>query len=222
MGLPLSIQAKRLTNMTRPFATLLLLFLFSCNSPEAQLQRVQHVFWEKLARQDLFEVRLKNEVLYWPLPPEAASAQSQKSLAEVLQLEANSIEKDQLSASDQKQLTHVKAALSDYDTQAVSGFFDPSRCSIAPCLEEFSNHPELPLLIERIPAYYCKIEERWQLPDVRLVSKAVDESKTVLDQLKEIEEKSGGALVVQVSAARGAVKDFIGLCQSALLEAGLK
>ncbi len=194
-----------------------LFYLCSCNTPEARLRRLQHDFWETFARQDYFEVRLKNEVLHWPLPPASGQSEEQKSLAESLQKEAKAIDKEGLSAAGQKQLAQLSAALDDCVANAGLAFFDPSRCVISGQLQQFSDHPELPLLLEKIPAYYAQIEQRWQIPDSRYVSSAVDASQTALDLLNGPEKSSGGGMVALKGAARLAIKDFIGLCQSALL-----
>ena len=206
--------------MYKPTLLLAFLFLISCHSPEARLAHLQHNFWEKFARQDFFEIKLQNETLYLPLPPSLEQTGHQKTLAAQLQKEANALEKDKLSLESQKQLLQLRAALADCVKQRERGsaFFDPSSCCISAKLKQFSEHPELSLLLEKIPAYYTQIEQRWQMPDHRFVSKAVQESQIALDLLKILGERSGGKMADQAEAAKVAVKDFIGLCQSALLQ----
>lgn len=191
-----------------------LFFLISCNTPEAKLERLQHEFWEKFARQDFFEIKLKNEVLHWPLPPGSVQAEQQKAQAEALQKEAYSIEKEKLTPKNQKQLAQICAALDDCVANAGSPRFDPSRCALLTPLKQYEKHPEFSVLLEKIPVYYSQIEQHWQTPDLRLVSKAVEDSQNALDLLNTLEEKSGKETVAQT---RGAIKDFIGLCQSAYL-----
>jgi hypothetical protein len=108
--------------------------------------------------------------------------------------------------------------LDDCVAHAGTPFFDPSGCDVSGQLKQFSDHPELPLLLEKIPAYYAQIELRWQIPDRRFVSKAVDGAQTALDLLHGLEKGSGKEVVARTGAARAAVKDFIGLCQSAMLK----
>ena len=194
-----------------------LFFLISCNSPEARLERLQHDFWEKFARQDFFEIKLKDEVLHLPLPPSSELPIAQKALVEKLHQEANSIEKEKLGDESQKQLTQLRLALGDFVAQADNSLFDPSRYTVSMRLQQFSEHPDLPLFLEKIPAYYAQIEQRWQRPDIRFVQKAVAESQITLDLLEGLEQKSNGVLSERTRTARAAVKDFIGLCQSALL-----
>ena len=200
------------------FALLLAsLFLLSCNSPEARLERLQHDFWEKFARQDFFEIKLENEVLHLPLPPSSEHPEQQKSWAESLLKEANALEKEKLSPAGQKQLTQIQAALNDCVAHEGTAFFDPSHCTVATHLQQLSAQPDLLVFLEKIPPYYAQLEQRWQMPDLRFVSKAVEESQIALDLLNALEEKSDGEIVARTGPARAAVKDFIGLCQSALL-----
>ncbi|MFN0034257.1 MAG: hypothetical protein ACKVUS_04265 [Saprospiraceae bacterium] len=208
--------------MFKPAALLASLFLISCNSPETRLDRLQHRFWEKFARQDFFEIRLENEVLHLPLPLAASPPEEQKTLALSLRKEAHSIEKEKLGTESQKQLAQLCAALDDLAASSGNPFFDPSRCAISQHLRQYSERAGLLLFLEKIPAYYAEVERRWQTPDGRFVPKAVAESQTALDLLNAVEEKSEGEISARARAARAAVKDFIGLCQSAFLGAGVK
>lgn len=193
--------------------------LFSCNSPEARLERLQHHFWDKLALHDYFEVKLKNEVLHWPLPPSFEVVGNQKEQVLILQTEAKAIEREKLTVNGQQQLDQMNAALDYCASLGEKSLFDPSRCCVGVWLRQFSGHPEFPVLLENIPMYYAQIEQRWQTPDVRFVEKAVHESQSALDLLKGLEENERGDMAVKAASAKAAIKDFIGLCQSALLEA---
>lgn len=201
--------------MYQPFALFAALLLFSCNTPEIQLGRLQHSFGEQFAKQDFFEVQFKKEVLLLPLPPNAKQSGELKTSAEALQKVANSIETKALNTTQQKQLLQIRAALEDCVTHAGNPLFDPSRCAISVKLQQYSEHPELVVLLEKIPNYYARVEQSWQTPDSRFVDKAVMESQIALDLLKKMEENSKKEAVGQ---ARAAVKDFIGLCQSTVLE----
>jgi len=195
-------------------ASCLTLFLFSCNNPETRLERLQRDFREEFARQEYFEISLENEVINLPLPPIAPPSAQKKQLALSFQKEADSIDKEQLNEVQQKQLVQIRAALDDFVAQDGNSFFDPARCSMAAPLKRFSDHPELQVLIDSIPAYYAQVWKRWQTPELRFVPKAVDESQAALDLLCLSGEKHGDSTISQ---AKAAVKDFIGLCQSAWL-----
>lgn len=201
--------------MYQPFTLFAALLLFSCNTPETQLGRLQHSFGEQFAKQEFFEVQFKNEVLLLPLPPNAEPPGELKTSAKALQKAANSIETTALNATQQKQLLQIRAALEDCVAHAGPPLFDPSRCTISARLQQYSEHPELAVLLEKIPAYYARIEQGWQTPDSRFVDKAVRESQIALDLLKNLEGKSKKEVIVRASAA---VKDFIGLCQSTVLK----
>lgn len=203
--------------MFKPAALLALLFLFSCNSPEAQLDQLQHDFWKKLARQDFFEIQLENNVLRLPLPPATDQSERQKVLAAKLKKDAYSIEKEKLSTESQKHLAQICAALDDLSASSGNPLFNPSRCAIAEQLRENSTSPDLLFFLEKIPDYYAEVERCWQTPDARFVTKAVADSQTALDLLDGFEKNFEGKNLGQIQAARVAVKDFIGLCQSALL-----
>lgn len=208
-------RTRAIFNFSLKSIPVLLLCLFSCNSPEARLERLQHDFWEKLARQDFFEIKFKNEVLHLPLPPASEPSSQQKSWAEKLQQEARSIEKEKLSADQQKQLAQLSAALDDCVAHAGNPLFDPARCALSDQLLTYQEHPEFSVLLEKIPAYYAQIEQRWQTPDVRFVPTAVAKAQSALDLLDTHQKKT--EKLGQISAAQAALKDFIGLCQSAAL-----
>lgn len=203
------------TIMLKPIMLFAILLLISCNTPETRLKRLQHDFWEKFAQQDFFEIKLKNEVLHLPLPPTVESPERPLPTAKRLQQEANAIEKEKLSAVQQEQLKQIQAALEDCLQHSGNPLFDPSRCVATPQLKRYAAHAELPSLLEKLPAYYSLVEQRWQNPEPRFVAKAVEASQMGLDILKELEEKSGKESVAQTQAA---IKDFIGLCQSAILK----
>lgn len=199
----------------KPSALFCLFWMFSCNSPEARLERLQHRFWDNFARHDYFEVKLKNEVLHWPLPPSPDVAGNRTALLLALQNEAKAIESEKLTEKGKHQLLQLNAALAQCALQGSKALFDPSRCCIVAGLQRFSDHSELSTILDSIPAYYQQIEQQWQSPNVKLVEKAVGESQVALDVLQSLEERGE----VETGPARAAVKDFIGLCQSAWLEA---
>ena len=193
------------------------LLLLSCNTPESRLRRLQHDFWENYSRQDYFEIKLLKETLHWPLPPLPMPSNRQKSLAARLQEEAASIESEKMNPESRQQLAQIRAALEDCLAQEGNALFDPARFVLLDEWSRFSAHPELPNVLEKIPEYYSTVEQRWQMPDTGLVSKAVTESQKTLDWLNALEGKTGGEFA-RIQAARAAIKDYIGMCQSALLK----
>jgi hypothetical protein len=187
------------------------LLLVSCNSPEDQLRRVQHDFWEHFARKDFFEVRLKNEVLHWPLPPLGADAASRLVKAQALEQTLAAIDSTLLNPDQQKQRSLLQAAIRDCVERRGSTLFDPSRCIVLEDLQRLESHPEWPKILQKVPEYYQEIEKRWQIPDAALVEPAMARAQNTLDYLRT---KAPDAAV---NAATGAIKDFIGLCWSGWL-----
>ncbi len=196
----------------KPLILGLILMLISCNRPDDQLRRAQHEFWEHFARKDFFEVRLQKEVLYWPLPPQVADAAARLAKAETLEKTLAVIDSTQLSPEKQKQLSQLRAAIRDGVLRRGFSLFDPSRCDVLPDLQRLEQHPEWSMVLQKVPEYYQEIEKRWQIPDAALVEPAVARAQNTLDYLST---KGPDAAV---DPARGAVKNFIGLCLSSWLE----
>lgn len=95
--------------------------------------------------------------------------------------------------------------------------FDPSKCVPLKPLQEWLGHPDGLLLLEQLPAYYAAVENRWQRPAPHLVPKAVEASVQALDALDHAENRQKTAGTANWKAAKAAIKDYIGLCQSAYL-----
>lgn len=193
--------------MFRPISLFALLTLLSCNRAEDRLDRLQHDFWEHFGRQDYFAIQLPDERLLLPLPPHRGQHGDRVLWAKELLKSAQNIPVEALSLPSQTQLHQLKSALEDLVHRTDGVFFDPSRCGLSHHLLRYGGQPCGRVLLEHIPAYYAEVERRWQTPDVRFVPKAVEEALGSL----EILSKNEG----ETEAARWAVKDFIGLCQSA-------
>ncbi|MFN0214026.1 MAG: hypothetical protein ACKVT2_07200 [Saprospiraceae bacterium] len=204
--------------MFKPAALFGLIFMFSCNSPDTRFRQLQLEVWQKFARHDFFEIHLKNEVLYMPLPPSIPLDSQRKSWVNSLQSEAQSIDLQSLSLENQKKMLQLRAVLQDFSESTDAAFFDPSNFVVLKHLQRFSDNPELTQLLDKIPAYYAQIEQNWRKPELRFVQKAVDQSQITLDFLDDLAKKSNGEIGANLAAARAAVKDFIGLCQSTHLQ----
>jgi hypothetical protein len=198
-------------------ATLFLLFLASaCDTPQSRFESLQRDFWEKFARQDSFEIALEGRSIRLPLPPSSSQPAERGNLAESLRERAYSIENEKLSAENQSKLAQLRAALDEIRQHPEGGFFDPARCAVAASLRDLRAE-QAPIFLEKIPAYYAEVERRWRMPEPRLVAKAVAESQAALDILKTLEKDWSAENRSTLEASRAAIKDFIGLCQSAQL-----
>ncbi|MDX1912438.1 MAG: hypothetical protein SFV22_13170 [Saprospiraceae bacterium] len=196
----------------------LLLPLCACNSPEARLERLRHEFWENFARHDYFEIRTGEETLHLPLPPSDQETESRKEKLTQLQQVAQALENEMLNDTGRRQLAQIKRALQDLAASGQGVLFDPAQCVVAERLRNYAGRQDGPALLEKIPAYYAAVEARWIKPDGRMAAHAVEEAKLTLDLLKEWERSVPESRKETVRQAQNAIKDFIGLCQSALLQ----
>lgn len=197
-------------------AFFLLFLVFACDTPQSRFESLQRDFWEKFARQDYFEIELEGRSVRLPLPPLSAQSAERKGIAESLRERAYSIENEKLSPENQIKLAQLRAALDEICQHPESGFFDPARCAIAQSLGDLSAS-QTSVFLEKIPTYYAEVERRWRVPEPRLAAKAVAESQAALDILKTLERDWAGEKPSAFESSRAAIKDFIGLCQSALL-----
>lgn len=205
--------------MSRIYVLSCLFLLISCNDPEAQLSSLQHEFWEQFARQDFFEIQMEQEKVLLPLPVSMEAPSKQKAQAEALLKSANALKTEELSKEGQQRLQQIKTALNDFLNASGNAFFDPARYVIEqPLLETHCvNELKTRLFLERIPAYYVEVERRWQIPAPENVSRAVVKAQEGLDAIQALETSGALNPAAGAQAAKAAIKDFIGLCQSALL-----
>jgi len=203
--------------MFKPIALFALLSLLSCNRAEDRFARLQHEFWEQFGRQDFYEIQLPAERLLLPLPPRGTRHGEQLTGAKKLLESAQGMPSEALSHQSQTRLLQIRSALEDLVHRSGGVFFDPSRCGLSSHLRRYAEQPECGVLLANIPAYYAEVERRWQMPDARFVPKAVDEALGALDLLTKIGGGTGEQSSGEAAAARWAVKDFIGLCQSSAL-----
>lgn len=194
-----------------------LLPFFSCNTPEARLEHLRHEFWENFARHDYFEIRLSEETLHLPLPPSGQEAESRKEKLTQLQQVAQALERETLNDAGRRQLSQISRALNDLTASGRGILFDPAHCVVSERLKNYAGRQDLTALLEKIPAYYAAVEARWINPESRMAAHAVEEAKLTLDLLKEWERSTPENRRDPLKQAQNAVKDFIGLCQSALL-----
>jgi hypothetical protein len=196
----------------------LFLTLLACNSPEARFDRLRREFWENFARQDYYNIQLGEERLHLPLPAaDGTNVGKRKEKVVELQQWVQLLEKETLEDASRRQLGQISRALNDLSASTQGVLFDPSRCTLVQTLQEYAGRPSIAGLLEKIPEYYEKVEAGWVKPEPRLAEKAIEESKLVLDMLREWEKNAPEDRRIQIEAAQHAIKDFIGLCQSAFL-----
>lgn len=200
--------------MLKPLVLFALLGLFSCNTPTQRLADLHHEFLINLANQDYFEVKTPKETYFLPLPT-MQSPPGQRAVAELLQKEANVVAKMALSAEQRLQLDIIRRALADFLSSSGHAFGDPGRFVVGDLLQKAQSQSQDGLLLEKIPAYYTEVEKRWQIPSVPRAAKALEKARAALEMLHKMERS--GAAAERIERAQYALKDFIGLCQSAQL-----
>jgi hypothetical protein len=174
--------------------------------------RLQSELLSALGTRDFFEIKLGQQVLQLPLPPSPELAEARKIRVAEINLEAYSFDNEKLNKDDQQRLAQLSAQLNELVKRGNGAFFDPVKCVLGDVLREnlaAGNQQHTQILLDTIPAYYEEVARRWQLPDRKRSRSAAAESLLVLESL----EKMGD----QANPARLAVKDFICLCQSAVL-----
>ncbi len=199
-------------SLPRAACLFLLFFLLACETPQAKISRLQSELLSALGTRDFFEIKLGQQVLQLPLPPSPELAEARKLRVSEINLETYSFDNEKLNKDDQQRLAQLSAQLNELVKRGNGAFFDPVKCVLGDVLRvnlAAGNQQHTQILLDTIPAYYEEVARRWQSPDRLRARSAAAESLLVLESL----EKMGD----HANPARLAVKDFICLCQSAVL-----
>jgi len=193
--------------MLRYSVFLLFLFLMSCESPEEKISRLQSQTLAALGVGDSFEIKTKSQTFKLALPPAPEKAEQCAKQILAIRQEANMLDIESLSAADQQRLRGLNAILVALVQGGDGSAFDPTKCVVADLLKGNFKDSTTKILLEKIPEYYAEVERRWQPPNKLRAQSAAQQSLQALDMLHEM-----GA---DADQAKLAVKDFIGMCQSA-------
>lgn len=193
--------------MLRYSALLLLLTLMSCESPEGKISRLQSETLELLSSSDFFVIKTQSQTIKLALPPAPEKAELCAQRVPAILKELNSMDTTSLSAADRQKLAGLKAIVETLAKEGIGSAFDPNKYVVADLLDGSFKDGTGKLLLEKIPEYYTEVERRWQAPAKLRAQDAARQSLRSLDIL----QKSGA----EADQARLAVKDFIGMCQSA-------
>ncbi len=207
------------------------LFMTACATPEERFLRLQLDFMADRPPAEVFEIIAENDTVRWPLPPSAEYAGALKAFAESYREKARAIDPGQLAPDKQEDLRRFQVALDSICARTERAQCDPADYTLHAVLSHFAGsknlrHPALMVrVVAQIPLYYARVQQRWTTPAPGAIPRAVEQSQETLDQLEHIErnlpELSAAyreQLQRTIPPARAAVKDFIGLCQSGLLE----
>ena len=194
--------------MPRFSALIFILFLIACESPRDKITRLQSETLAAIGVRDSFEIKTKSKIYKLALPPTPEKAVECAGRISAIHLEANSLDLESLSATDQQRLRDLNAILTALVQAGNGSTFDPGKCVVADLLNDNNSGSTAKILLEKIPEYYAEVERRWQQPDKSRAQNAAQQSLRSLDILNEMGDDA--------FRAKLAVKDFIGMCQSAV------
>jgi hypothetical protein len=185
----------------------------ACESPNEKISRLQGELLTALGERDYFEIKLEEQSLNLPLPPEPALAAARSAKISEINTETYSLEHANLNGKEKQRFEQLSVQLDAILKRGNGAFFDPTRC-VLPI--EWKDNPALAkpafmkLLLAKIPEYYAEVERCWQSPDPVRARQAAAQSLLILDWLDELPYDN--------TSARMAIKDFICLCQCAVLK----
>jgi hypothetical protein len=199
--------------LPRCLVVVVLCLAVACESPNEKISRLQGELLTALGERDYFEIKWEKQSLKLPLPPEPALAAARSAKIVEINAETYAMEHANLNDKEKQRFEQLSVQLEAILKRGNGAFFDPTKCVLPlepkdnPAL---SNPAFLKILLAKIPEYYAEVERRWQLPDTVRAGQAAAQSLLVLDWLEEVPGDP--------TESRYAIKDFICLCQCAVLK----
>lgn len=197
--------------MQMPRCAPLFVFLvfMGCESPHDKISRLQGELLTALGERDYFEIVAEKQKIRLPLPPAPELAAARKVKISEINLETYSMDSKKLNAEDQQRLQDLCGYLNQIVQRGNGAFFDPTKFVLAEVLSAQQTTGATEQILQKMPEYYAEVERRWQTPDPARAQVAAEQSIRVLEQLEKMGDRA--------LSARLAVKDFMGLCHSAVL-----
>jgi hypothetical protein len=204
-----SAKIFKMSQITKWYLLLLLVF-GSCESASDKVGRMRRELIDILSEKEYFEFTVDQKTVKWQLPPtqELAKAKMERMLH--LREELNQIPTEKLNEERKLQLAKLKEQLTQLVENGKGGYFDPTQLVLDPFFDKTVSEAELRSYLPHLYGYYSEVEQRWLPPEAGRAKLAVKKSLMVLDALE--------AFGPEADSAKLAVKDFIGLCQSAVLD----
>ncbi len=213
----------------RLLAFVTLLSFVACSSPEQRFNRLQRDFLHSVALPGAFVIIDQKDSLVLPLPPSADDAERLQSAIRDLLEQSRRIAAADLPPDQQARFAAFSAMLDSLGQPGKQPWPHPKKYCLSEPLDRLLARDQAGLIcvtVEKLPEYYARVEERW-LPCQRAQAlEASDCSQAALDALDQLESRAArwpGAqrerLRSALAPARGAIKDFIGRCRSAVLTA---
>ena len=185
------------------------LLMGACESPEDQLTRLRGELLEVLNERDYFDFSWNGRQMRWKLPPSQEAASSRFDKIKKIQAEVQKIASSSSQAAIQNDVQQLDTQLNQLLLQGHGAYFDPTTLVITELIADTPASAALHSLLPKITQYYTEVERRWNNPEAQRAKLAAQQSTLMLAAL----EKMGA----EALPAQYAVKDFIGLCQSAVL-----
>ncbi|MCC7506493.1 MAG: hypothetical protein IT259_14410 [Saprospiraceae bacterium] len=211
----------------RLLAFLIVLSFAACSSPEQRFNRLQRDFLHTVARQGTFVIVEQNDSLVLPLPPLEADAEQIRQSVRALQERSRGVDAGRLPPEQQARFAAFSAMLDSLAQPGRQPWPHPEKYCLSEPLERFSTLDRAGLIcasLEKLPEYYARVQERWLPCAPEQAMAASDCSQAALDALDRLESRASQWPAAQrdrlrnaVAPARGAIKDFIGRCRSAVL-----
>ncbi len=198
----------------------LLFALAGCQSATDQLREAEHRFLQIVAVPEPVQLAVGTDTLFLAVLPAQEAAGEAQAAAYTLQVQIQKIDPQALEVSDQQRLDILRQAVNDLVLNGVSVPVDQVCSQISDPFQRALqyNNPELTSrFLEQIPAYFTEMEQRWHNPAPHKIQDAILNADAAFDTLRQLEQQSPATLKNKFAMARFALKDYIGLCQSALL-----
>lgn len=192
------------------------LFLFvafsACTTPEDTISHAQRRLLQVLQNHEYFEISAGPPSIKLILPPGPQEAEKNRKTLSEIESDLQKIDNQKLAAGFSREYRELLKVLQTIREKGITSGFNPVSCVLTRQLLEISgknDEQQLRAFIAKIPEYYAEVEARWQPCLPAQAREAADQSLKTLDLLDSLQAPQD---------ARLAVKDFIGLCNSARLD----
>ncbi len=175
-----------------------------------------------------WKVPTQSGTIWLPLPPPAEVQTEQQIQAQKLLASAAKMDTLALVPEQRAQLQQYRQALADMTDVSAGWPLNPMAYTLFEPLQRCLAEPDgesLALLLERIPAYYAEVEQRWRSTHQHHYAPAVQQCLITLDTLKALEKTMEKYPADMQARLRDAIplaevgwKNYMGQCRSLVLE----
>lgn len=197
-----------------------LLLVAGCRSDTDRLRDAEHQFLKIVALPEKRPVIAGKDTLFLPVLPAPEAAERSKAEAAELQKNLQIIAAEKLDTPDRRRLKALGNAVDDLVRNGVATPVDQVCAQVAAPFHEVlkRGNPELTeRFLIHLPVYFAEMEQRWQAPVLHKIPETIQQAESAFDVLRHLEQESSIDMKDEFTSARFALKDYIGLCQSAHL-----